>query len=173
MAPHGIHLKSHRQTPNVGKIHSWDSCSCWNYLRYRSRWSSSSIFWRSWVTGTSLLSVTQLTSYFNPSPAAGPRTRGSVRRTSGFVQIALTLIAFKEPPCRSLALTAKYDRTASAICRGHKPHERKLQNSTISGFPDPAAHLVRKGPNFESFSCGLSPPVSEGGFAQKRLSFAS
>src|SRR6202521_3116719 len=32
-------------------------------------------------------SVTQLTSYFNPSPTAGPRTRGSVRRASGFVQI--------------------------------------------------------------------------------------
>ena len=36
-------------------------------------------------------SVTQLTSYFNPSPTAGPRTRGSVRRASGFVQIPITL----------------------------------------------------------------------------------
>jgi hypothetical protein len=31
--------------------------------------------------------VTQLASYFNPSPTAGPRKRGSVRRASGFVQI--------------------------------------------------------------------------------------
>src|SRR4029077_21204411 len=38
MAQHGIHLKSHRQTPNVGKIHSWDSCSRRNYLRHRSGW---------------------------------------------------------------------------------------------------------------------------------------
>ena len=36
--------------------------------------------------------VTQLTSYFNPSPTADPRTRGSVRRASGFVQIAISLI---------------------------------------------------------------------------------
>jgi hypothetical protein len=36
--------------------------------------------------------VTQLTSYFNPSPTADPRTRGSVRRASGFVQIPITLI---------------------------------------------------------------------------------
>jgi hypothetical protein len=33
--------------------------------------------------------VTQLTSYFNPSPTADPRTRGSVRRASGFVQIPI------------------------------------------------------------------------------------
>jgi hypothetical protein len=40
--------------------------------------------------------VTQLTSYFTPSPNADPRTRGSVRRASGFVQIAVTLrIPFK------------------------------------------------------------------------------
>jgi hypothetical protein len=36
-------------------------------------------------------SVTQLTSYFNPLPTADPRTRGSVRRASGFVQIPITL----------------------------------------------------------------------------------
>ena len=36
--------------------------------------------------------VTQLASYFNPSPTAGPRTRGSVRRASGFVQIPISLI---------------------------------------------------------------------------------
>jgi hypothetical protein len=36
--------------------------------------------------------VTQLTSYFNPLPTADPRTRGSVRRASGFVQIPFTLI---------------------------------------------------------------------------------
>jgi hypothetical protein len=35
--------------------------------------------------------VTQLTAYFNPSPTADPRTRGSVRRASGFVQIAIPL----------------------------------------------------------------------------------
>jgi hypothetical protein len=35
--------------------------------------------------------VTQLTSYFNPSPTADPRTRASVRRASGFVQILITL----------------------------------------------------------------------------------
>jgi predicted metalloprotease with PDZ domain len=35
--------------------------------------------------------VTQLTSCFNPSPTAGPRTRGSVRRDSGFVQIVIAL----------------------------------------------------------------------------------
>jgi hypothetical protein len=40
--------------------------------------------------------VTQLTSYFNPSPTAGPRTRGSVRRASGFVQIAVTLILWEQ-----------------------------------------------------------------------------
>src|SRR6202043_1674814 len=38
------------------------------------------------------ISVTQLTSYFNPSPTADPRTRGSVRRASGFVQISIALI---------------------------------------------------------------------------------
>jgi hypothetical protein len=36
--------------------------------------------------------VTQLASYFNPSPTAGPRTRGSVRRASGFVQIPISLV---------------------------------------------------------------------------------
>jgi len=36
-------------------------------------------------------SVTQLTSFFNPSTTADPRTRGSVRRASGFVQIAVSL----------------------------------------------------------------------------------
>jgi hypothetical protein len=36
--------------------------------------------------------VTQFTSYFNPSPTADPRTRGSVRRASGFVQIPISLI---------------------------------------------------------------------------------
>jgi len=35
--------------------------------------------------------VTQLASHFNPSPTAGPRTRGSVRRASGFVQIPISL----------------------------------------------------------------------------------
>ena len=40
-------------------------------------------------------SVTQLTSSSIPPPTADPRTRGSVRRASGFVQIAITLsIAF-------------------------------------------------------------------------------
>jgi hypothetical protein len=34
--------------------------------------------------------VTQLTSYFNPSPTADPRTRASVRRASGFVQISIS-----------------------------------------------------------------------------------
>src|ERR1700686_3347759 len=38
-------------------------------------------------------SLTQLTSFFNPSTTADPRTRGSVRRASSFVQIAITLIA--------------------------------------------------------------------------------
>ena len=37
-----------------------------------------------------------------------------------------------------------------------------MQNGTISGFSDPAARLVRKGSNFESLFCGLSPPVSGG-----------
>ncbi|MGA8442815.1 MAG: hypothetical protein WB714_31670, partial [Candidatus Sulfotelmatobacter sp.] len=37
-------------------------------------------------------SVTQLTSYFNPSPTADSRARGSVRRVSGFVQIAISLV---------------------------------------------------------------------------------
>jgi hypothetical protein len=36
--------------------------------------------------------VTQLTSFFNPSTTADPRARGSVRRASGFVQIALALV---------------------------------------------------------------------------------
>jgi hypothetical protein len=36
-------------------------------------------------------SVAQLTAYFNPSQTANPRTRGSVRRASGFVQISVTL----------------------------------------------------------------------------------
>jgi hypothetical protein len=36
-------------------------------------------------------SVAQLTAYFNPSQTANPRTRGSVRRASGFVQIAIAL----------------------------------------------------------------------------------
>ena len=40
--------------------------------------------------------VTQLTSYFNPSPTADPRTRGSVRRASGFVQIPISLIYCEE-----------------------------------------------------------------------------
>jgi hypothetical protein len=35
--------------------------------------------------------VTQLTSYFNPSPTVCPGTRGSVRRASGFVQIPIAL----------------------------------------------------------------------------------
>ena len=35
-----------------------------------------------------------------------------------------------------------------------------MQNGTISGFPDPAARLVRKGSNFESLFGGLSPSVS-------------
>jgi hypothetical protein len=38
--------------------------------------------------------VTQLTAYFNPSQTANPRTRGSVRRASGFVQIAIALFDF-------------------------------------------------------------------------------
>jgi len=37
-------------------------------------------------------SVTQLT-FLNPSTTADPRTRGSVRRASSFVQIAITRIA--------------------------------------------------------------------------------
>ena len=41
------------------------------------------------VTGTSFISVTQLTSFFNPSTTADPRARGSVRRASGFVQIPI------------------------------------------------------------------------------------
>jgi hypothetical protein len=41
--------------------------------------------------------VTQLTSYFNPSPTADPRTRGSVRRVSGFVQISTALIEVSRP----------------------------------------------------------------------------
>ena len=49
-------------------------------------WSSSSIFLRSWVTGTSFF---RDPTYLNPSTTAGPRTRGSVRRASGFVQIAI------------------------------------------------------------------------------------
>jgi hypothetical protein len=36
--------------------------------------------------------VTQLASYFNASQTANPRTRDSVRRASGFVQIAITFI---------------------------------------------------------------------------------
>jgi hypothetical protein len=34
-----------------------------------------------------------------------------------------------------------------------------MQNRIISGFPNPAAPLVRKASNFESLLCGLSPPV--------------
>jgi len=41
-----------------------------------------------------------------------------------------------------------------------KSHTGNVQNCTISGFPDPAAPLVRKGSNFKSLLCGLSPPVS-------------
>jgi hypothetical protein len=37
-------------------------------------------------------SVTQLTSYFNPSQTADPRTRGSVPRANRFVQIAIAHI---------------------------------------------------------------------------------
>src|SRR5258707_3109148 len=53
-------------------------------------WSSSSIFLRSWVTGTSFF---RDPTYLNPSTTADPRTRGSVRRASGFVQIAIAGIA--------------------------------------------------------------------------------
>jgi len=44
-----------------------------------------------------------------------------------------------------------------------------MQNGTISGFSDPAARLVRKGSNFESLFCGLSPPVSGGEVASPHL----
>jgi len=45
---------------------------------------------RSWVTGTSFF---RDPTYLNPSTTADPRTRGSVRRASGFVQIAIVLNA--------------------------------------------------------------------------------
>jgi len=38
-----------------------------------------------------LPAVAQLTSSFNPLSTGDPRTRGSVRRASGFVQIAIAL----------------------------------------------------------------------------------
>jgi hypothetical protein len=38
------------------------------------------------------------------------------------------------------------------------PTKETMQNSTITGFLPPT-RLVRKGSNFESLLCGLSPPV--------------
>ena len=58
------------------------------YVSALRRRSSSSIFLRSWVTGTFFF---RDATYLNPSTTADPRTRGSVRRASGFVQIAITL----------------------------------------------------------------------------------
>ena len=58
------------------------------YVSALRRRSSSSIFLRSWVTGTSFF---RDPTYLKPSTTADPRTRGSVRRASGFVQIAITL----------------------------------------------------------------------------------
>jgi hypothetical protein len=66
--------------------------------------------------------VAQLTSSFNPLSTADPRARGSVRRASGFVHIAISL---KMPPNRGdganrqrkLALTPAYDNDrASIVC---------------------------------------------------------
>ena len=38
-----------------------------------------------------------------------------------------------------------------------KSHTGNVQNCTISGFPDPAAPLVRKGSNFESLYAAFRP----------------
>jgi hypothetical protein len=43
------------------------------------------------------------------------------------------------------------------------PKNSIISSFPDSSFPDPAARLVRKGSNFESVLCGLSPPVVEGG----------
>jgi hypothetical protein len=70
----------------------------------------------------------------------GVRHDGSIlREIKGYLPIAITLI----------------DRGSDAM---GSPMKEITQNGIISGFPDPAARVVRKGSNFESRLCGLSPP---------------
>ena len=64
------------------------------YVSALRRRSSSSIFLRSWVTGTSFF---RDPTYLKPSTTADPRIRGSVRRASGFVQIPIARVILLGP----------------------------------------------------------------------------
>jgi hypothetical protein len=74
--------------------------------------------------------VTQLTAYFNPSPTADPRTRGSVRRASRFVQISIALIN-----------TKKGERMAQA-CENAWLHQLH-PNALLSRQTVPPPHALR------------------------------
>ena len=72
-----------------------------------------------------LLCIGAIVTYLNPSTTADPRTRGSVRRASGFVQSAMELI--DRSSLQSTDLINKQNQ------RGRTPCNRASQNSSGHG----------------------------------------
>jgi hypothetical protein len=78
-------------------VRSEEVCSCHGQsvcVRVATPEFLQHFFLRSWVTGTSFF---RDPTYLKPSTTADPRTRGSVRRAIGFVQISITLIILQAP----------------------------------------------------------------------------
>src|SRR5215469_7231792 len=76
---------------NTLRSHGRSGCTC---LRYDMRNDDAGVppaFFDEVGSWRPPFSVTQLISALSPSPSAHVQTRGSVRRASGFVQIAITL----------------------------------------------------------------------------------